>query len=153
MANIAQMVNVLQAMILTDQEKMVLTPTYYVFKMYVPFQDAAFVPVTLDGGTYTQGAISLPRLDAVAAKDPSGKLWIEVTNLDPEKSIAVDLSIAGVTAHSAKGETLTAAAVDAVNTFAVPAAVVPKPVSARMKDGRLTFTAEPKSVTVLSLEP
>ena len=40
MANIAQMINVLQAMILTDKEKMVLTPTYYVFKMYVPFQDA-----------------------------------------------------------------------------------------------------------------
>ena len=51
MANIAQMINVLQAMILTDKEKMVLTPTYYVFKMYVPFQDATFVPVTFDAGT------------------------------------------------------------------------------------------------------
>ena len=55
MANIAQMVNVLQAMILTDKEKMVLTPTYHVFQMYVPFQDATFVPVTFDAGTYTQG--------------------------------------------------------------------------------------------------
>ena len=55
MANIAQMINVLQAMILTDKEKMVLTPTYYVFKMYVPFQDATFVPVTFDAGTYTHG--------------------------------------------------------------------------------------------------
>ena len=51
MANIAQMVNVLQAMILTDKEKMVLTPTYHVFRMYVPFQDATFVPVTFDAGT------------------------------------------------------------------------------------------------------
>ena len=59
MANIAQMVNVLQAMILTDKEKMVLTPTYYVFKMYVPFQDATFVPVTFDAGTYTHGDITL----------------------------------------------------------------------------------------------
>ena len=55
MANIAQMINVLQAMILTDKEKMVLTPTYHVFKMYVPFQDATFVPVTFDAGTYTHG--------------------------------------------------------------------------------------------------
>lgn len=47
-ANIAQMINVLQAMLLTDKEKMVLTPTYYVYKMYVPFQDATFVPVTFD---------------------------------------------------------------------------------------------------------
>ena len=50
MANIAQMINVLQAMILTDKEKMVLTPTYYVFKMYVPFQDATFIPVDLRRG-------------------------------------------------------------------------------------------------------
>jgi alpha-N-arabinofuranosidase len=68
MANIAQMINVLQAMILTDKEKMVLTPTYYVFKMYVPFQDATFVPVAFDAGTYTHGGVSLPRVDAIAAK-------------------------------------------------------------------------------------
>src|SRR6266576_1340669 len=60
MANIAQMINVLQAMILTDKEKMVLTPTYYVFKMYVPFQDATFVPVTFNAGTYMHGDITLP---------------------------------------------------------------------------------------------
>ena len=68
MANIAQMINVLQAMIMTDKEKMVLTPTYYVFKMYVPFQDATFVPVTFDAGKYTNGNITLPRVDALAAK-------------------------------------------------------------------------------------
>src|SRR5213078_2781201 len=68
-ANIAQMINVLQAMILTDKEKMVLTPTYYVFKMYVPFQDATFVPVTFDAGKYVHGDITLPRVDAIAAKD------------------------------------------------------------------------------------
>ena len=44
MANIAQMVNVLQAMILTDKQRMLLTPTYHVFRMYVPFQDATFIP-------------------------------------------------------------------------------------------------------------
>ena len=57
MANIAQMVNVLQAMIITDKEKMVLTPTYHVFRMYVPFQDATFVPVTFEAGTYTSGNV------------------------------------------------------------------------------------------------
>src|SRR5277367_2859972 len=75
MANIAQMINVLQAMILTDKEKMVLTPTYYVYKMYVPFQDATFVPVSFDAGIYTQGDVKLPRVDAIAAKDKAGKLW------------------------------------------------------------------------------
>jgi alpha-N-arabinofuranosidase len=152
MANIAQMVNVLQAMILTDKEKMVLTPTYYVYKMYVPFQDATFVPVNFDAGTYMQGNITLPRVDALAARDVSGKLWLEITNLDPEKPVAIDTEIASATIKSAKGETLTASAVDSVNTFDAPNTVVPKPVSATVKNGRLTLTVEPKSVTVISLE-
>jgi alpha-N-arabinofuranosidase len=153
MANIAQMVNVLQAMILTDKEKMVLTPTYYVFKMYVPFQDATFIPVDFDPGTVHRDGITLPRVDALAARDTSGKLWLEITNLDPEKPLDIDAAVTGLTVKSAKGETLTAPAVDSVNTFAVPNTVMPKPISARVKDGRLTLTVEPKSVTVLSLEP
>ena len=97
MANIAQMVNVLQAMILTDKEKMVLTPTYHVFRMYVPFQDATFVPVSLDAGDYTHGDITLPRVDAIAARDTAGKLWLAVTNLDPSRPVAVEASLSGVT--------------------------------------------------------
>ena len=85
MANIAQMVNVLQAMILTDKEKMVLTPTYHVFRMYVPFQDATFLPVTFDAGSYTHGDIALPRVDAIAAKDGAGTLWFALTNVDPDR--------------------------------------------------------------------
>ena len=154
MANIAQMINVLQSMILTDKEKMVLTPTYYVFKMYVPFQDATFLPVTFDPGTYTQGSVSLPRVDALAAQGRMpGKLWLEITNLDPEKPVDLDAEIAGVAFQSAKGETLTAPAVDSVNTFAAPNMVVPKHVTASVKGGKLALTVPPKSVTVLSLEP
>jgi alpha-N-arabinofuranosidase len=152
MANIAQMVNVLQAMILTDKEKMVLTPTYYVFKMYVPFQDATFVPVDFDPGTIHNNGITLPRADAIAAKDSTGKLWIEITNLDPQKPLVIDAELTGLKAKSAKGEILTAPNVDSINTFDVPGAVVPRPVAATMKDGRLTLTVEPKSITVLSIE-
>jgi alpha-N-arabinofuranosidase len=152
MANIAQMVNVLQAMILTDKEKMVLTPTYYVFKMYVPFQDATFVPVDFDPGTIHNNGITLPRADAIAAKDSTGKLWIEITNLDPQKPLVIDAQLTGLKAKSAKGETLTAPNVDSINTFDAPGAVVPKPVAATVKDGRLTLTVEPKSITVLSIE-
>jgi len=152
MANIAQMINVLQAMILTDNEKMVLTPTYYVYKMYVPFQDADFIPVTFDAGTYTQGSVTLPRLDAIAAKDSSGKLWLEITNIDPEKPAVIEIGQTGFTAKAAKGETLTAPAVDSINTFAAPRTVVPKPIAASLQNGKLTLTLEPKSVTVVSLE-
>jgi alpha-N-arabinofuranosidase len=153
MANIAQMINVLQAMILTDKEKMVLTPTYYVFKMYVPFQDATFFPVDFDPGTLHRDGITLPRVDAIAAKDASGKFWIEITNLDPEKPVVIDAEINGMAVKSAKAETLTGSAVDTVNSFAAPNTVVPKPLSATVKDGRLALTVEPKSVTVISLEP
>jgi alpha-N-arabinofuranosidase len=152
MANIAQMVNVLQAMILTDKEKMVLTPTYYVFKMYVPFQDATFVPVTFSAGAYTHGDITLPRIDAVAAKDKAGRLWLEVTNVDPNQPAEVEVNIAGVAAKSAAGETLTAPMVDSVNTFDAPNTVVPKPFSAKAQGGKLSLKLEPKSVTVVSVE-
>jgi len=151
-ANIAQMINVLQAMILTDKEKMLLTPTYYVFKMYTPFQDSNLVPVAFDAGSYTHGDISLPRVDAIAAKDTSGKLWLAITNLDPNQPIEVETSLTGVTAKSAAGETLTAPKVDSVNTFESPTTVVPKPVSAKVQGGKLVLKLEPKSVTVVSVE-
>ena len=153
MANIAQMINVLQAMILTDKEKMVLTPTYYLFKMYVPFQDATFIPVDFDAGTVHGEGFTIPRIDAIAAKDASGKIWLAVTNLDPDKPVEIDAAFSGITAKSAQGETLTAGAVDSVNTFASPNTVVPKPVSPSVADGRLKLTLAPKSVTVISLEP
>ncbi len=152
-ANIAQMINVLQAMIMTDKEKMVLTPTYYVFKMYVPFQDATFVPVTFNAdATYTHGDITLPRVDAIAAKDTTGKLWLAVTNLDPNRGIELEATLAGVAAKSAAGETLTAPKVDSVNSFDAPSVVVPKPIAAKVEGGKLIMQLEPKSVTVVSVE-
>jgi alpha-N-arabinofuranosidase len=152
MANIAQMVNVLQAMIMTDKEKMVLTPTYHVFKMYVPFQDATFVPVNFDAGAYTNGDITLPRVDAIAARDKSGKLWLEITNLDPGELVDIEADLTGITVKSASGETLTAAAVDSVNTFEKPNTVVPKPLPVEVQGSKLTVKVKPKSVTVISVE-
>lgn len=150
-ANIAQMINVLQAMIMTDQEKMVLTPTYHVFKMYVPFQDATFMPVSFNAGTYTNGDITLPRVDAIAAKDTSGKLWLELTNVDPNNAVEIEANISGINATSATGETLTAPKVDSVNTFEAPNAVKPKPISAKVQGNKLTIKLEPKSVTMVSI--
>jgi alpha-N-arabinofuranosidase len=151
-ANIAQMINVLQAMIMTDKEKMVLTPTYYVYKMYVPFQDSTFVPVTFNSGTYTHGDVSLPRADAIAAKGKDGKLWVAITNLDHNETVDVELNLVGASAKAAYGETLTAPKVDSINTFDAPNAVVPKPISAKAQGGKLTLKLEPKSVSVVSIE-
>jgi len=151
-ANIAQMINVLQAMILTDQEKMVLTPTYHVFKMYVPFQGATVVPVSLGAGSYVHGDVTLPRLDALAARDTAGKLWLAVTNLDPNRPATVEARLAGLTPKSAAGETLTAPKVDSVNGYDAPSAVAPKPFTARVQGSSLFLTLEPKSVTVISVD-
>jgi alpha-N-arabinofuranosidase len=120
--------------------------------MYVPFQDATFVPVTFDAGTYTHGDISFPRVDAIAAKDTTGKLWLEITNLDPNQSVEIEANLAGISAKSAAGETLTAPSVDSINTFEAPNTVMPKPISAKVSGGKLALKLEPKSVTVISVQ-
>ena len=135
-ANIAQMVNVLQAMIFTDKEKMVLTPTYHVFRMYVPFQDATLLPVTVSAGEYRHGDIKLPRVDAIAARDAQGKTWLAISNLDPEPRSARSRStLPGAKFKRARGETLIAPRVDSVNTFDAPKTVVPKPFVAQASGG------------------
>ena len=96
--------------------------------------------------------VALPRVDAIAAKDANGKLWLEITNLDPNQPVEIEASLAGITAKSATGETLTAPEVDSVNTFEAPNTVVPKPVSAKAQSGKLILKVEPKSVTVVSVE-
>jgi len=151
-ANIAQMINVLQAMILTDKEKMVLTPTYQVFKMYVPFQDATFLPVMFNAGSYKHGEITLPRIDAIAAKDATGKLWLEITNVDPNNSVDIEATVSGIKASSASGETLTAPKVDSVNTFEAPNLVTTKSISVKIEAGKVSLRVEPRSVTVVSVE-
>jgi alpha-L-arabinofuranosidase len=151
-ANIAQMINVLQAQILTDHEKMVLTPTYYVYKLYVPFQDATFIPVSFEAGSYKQAGVELPRVDALAAKGKDGKLWVEITNVDPNQPVEIALSVSGAQARSAAGQTLTAPKVDSVNSFEGPKAVVTKPISAKLQGDKLILSLEPKSVTVFSVE-
>ncbi|HEY6641341.1 alpha-N-arabinofuranosidase [Povalibacter sp.] len=150
MANIAQMVNVLQAMILTDKERMLLTPTYHVHRMYVPFQDATYLPVSFDAGSYTVDGITLPRLDAVAARSKDGKVWLAVANVDPTRGVDIELGATGF--MRATGESLTAPKIDSVNTFAAPATVAPKRIEAKASGKKLTLKLAPHSVTVVALD-
>jgi len=152
MANIAQMVNVLQAMLLTNQEQLVKTPTYHVFRMYVPFQDAVFIPVQFDAQTYAHGNIELRRVDAIAAKDKAGKVWIAVTNVDPRRAVRVRIA-SGQKNETLRGETLAAPQIDSVNTFDEPSTVVPKPVTAQRSGDALTLELAPASVKVVSFRP
>jgi alpha-N-arabinofuranosidase len=152
MANIAQMVNVLQAMILTDGPKMVLTPTYYVHQMYLPFQDATFVPVQFDAGQYRHGDIVLPRIDAVAARAADGKLYLSLVNLDPASDATVKVTLPQGRFGKASGQVLTAANVNSINTFDAPRTVVPRPIAGEVAGGVMTIDLPAKSVAMVALE-
>jgi alpha-N-arabinofuranosidase len=151
-ANIAQMVNVLQAMILTSQEKMLLTPTYHVFRLYLPFQDATLLPLTVSATEYQHGDLKLPRVDAIAARDAQGKTWLAVLNLDPNRLADITLDVRGSAFTRVHGETLTAPRVDSVNTFEAPRTVVPKPLSAKAAGGQLKLRLAPASISVVAFE-
>ena len=152
MTNIAQMVNVLQSMILTDGSKMVLTPTYHVYRLYVPFQDAQLLPVTFNAGEYVFGPVRLPKVDAIAARARDGKVWLSLSNLDPNNPADVTANVSGVAATAAIGEVLTGERVDSINTFEAPRAVSPQPFSARATGGSLVLHLPPHSVTVVHLQ-
>ena len=152
MANIAQMVNVLQAMILTDKEKMALTPTYHVFEMYIPFQDATSLPADVKAPTYQRGEFSLPQVSVSAARDTAGKLQIAFTNVDPNRSASVSTKINGANFKSATGRILTAPTLDAHNTVDKPEAVKPSPFKASKKGHELRVELPPKSVVVVAVE-
>jgi len=151
-ANIAQMVNVLQAMILTDGPKMVLTPTYHVHKMYLPMQDAVHVPVEFDADEYAHGDITLPGVDAVAFRDTGGKLWLSLVNLDPSSAKEVAVDVSGLNVRRAEGEVLTGPNVNSINTYDNPATVEPRPIAGPVRAGKVTVDLPAKSVAVLALE-
>ena len=153
MANIAQMVNVLQAMVLTNDEKMVLTPTYYVFEMYKPFKDAMHLPLEISAPLYQHGGYRVPGLHAAAARGNDGKVYVALVNLDPNNSSALSLTIAGTKVRAVVGQILTAGAMNALNTFEKPDTVTPEAFGgAKLKGDRLDVNLPAKSVVVLTLQ-
>ncbi|QYE32997.1 alpha-N-arabinofuranosidase (plasmid) [Polymorphobacter sp. PAMC 29334] len=152
MAAIAQMVNVLQAMILTKDDKMVLTPTYYVFAMYQPWMGATVLPIELKSPWYGKDKWTMAAVSASAVRDTNGKIHVGLANLDPNKEVTVTATIAGAAATGVGGQVLTSPAMNALNSVEQPAAV--KPVAfdgARLANGMLTVKLPPKSVVMLDL--
>jgi len=153
MANIAQMVNVLQSVILTDKEKMLLTPTYHVFEMYKVHQDAVHIPVELASPSYTHGQDTVPALSVSASRDAAGKIHLSVANLDPHRGVKVAARLLGVTLRSVSGRVLTAERMDSHNEFGAPDRFVPVPLhGAKVVNGQLQADIPAKSVTVLELQ-
>jgi len=153
MTAIAQMVNVLQAMVLTSGSKMVRTPTYYVFQMYRPWQDATNLPIELKSPWYNKDEWTMPAVSASAVRDKAGQVHVGLSNLDPNKSQTVSAKLAGLTATTVSGRIITAPAMNAVNSFNQPNTVVPQPFAGARIDGdMLTVTLPPKSVVMLDLK-
>jgi alpha-N-arabinofuranosidase len=152
-ANIAQTVNVLQAMILTKGEKMILTPTYHVFEMYTVHHDATLLPVELQSHDYRFGNNSIPALNVSASKDSSGRIHISFCNLDPSNAAEVRCALDGAEPKKISGRVLTAETITAHNTFENPEAVKPASFSNCKLEGNVVKTTLPaKSVVVLSIE-
>jgi alpha-N-arabinofuranosidase len=153
MTNIAQMVNVLQAMIITDKDRMLLTPTYHAYKMYVPFQDATSLPVALSNNTtYAVDGKGVPGISASAARAKDGKVWVALVNTNPREASDVTLNVAGQAVGTVRGQVLTADAMDAHNTFENPQAIKPAPFSAATAGGKLTIKVPAKAVMVFAVE-
>ena len=153
MTSIAQTVNVLQAMILTDGPKMVLTPTYHVFHMYIPFQGATSLPVDLKTPLYTYGKTSVPEISVSAARVANGDIDVALVNLNPDHAAQVSVAIAGAKPGQVSGTILTGGTMDAHNTFDAPDAVHPVAFDgAKIVGGRLALTLPAKSVVVLDVK-
>ena len=150
--NIAQMVNVLQAMILTDGPRMVRTPTYWVFEMFKVHQGATSLPVDLQAPDYKSGIEAIPAVSASASRDTAGVVHLSLANANPNQPVTVTGTLSGLAAKSVSGQVLTAAAMNAHNTFDAPDAVRPQAFDgAVLAGGALTVTLPAKSVVVLEL--
>ncbi len=149
---VAQMVNVLQAMILTDGARMVKTPTYYAFQMYKPYMDGTVLPIEVTSRWYNKDRWVMPAVSASAVRGKDGVTRIALANLDPNRPAPVVATLAGLVATRVTGQVLTAATMDARNEFGAAPAVAPAAFAgAALEAGRLTATLPPKSVVMLEL--
>jgi len=153
MANIAQTINVLQAVILTDREKMLVTPTYHVFEMYTVHHDATLLATELACADYAVGSDKIPGLSVSASRDSTGAIHVSLCNLNPGRSAELKCDLRGAKPQSVSGRLLTAEAMQAHNTFEKPDTVKPAPYSGcRLIEGGFSATLPPRSVVVLELK-
>lgn len=153
MANLAQTVNVLQALVLTNKEKMLLTPTYYVFDLYKYHQNATLIPLQFTSPGYTYGNESIAAVNASASKDSNGVVHITLVNLDPKKKNTVNTSLQNIASEKIEGEILTSKKFNDVNTFDEPNKVKTASFSDYKKtNNTLSVNLPPMSVVVIIMK-
>lgn len=154
MTNIAQIANVLQSMILTKEDKMVLTPTYHVFEMYKVHQDATYLPLELNcERKVVRDDRIVPMVSATASRDANGFIHISLSNVDLQESQEIELNLGEVKAKSVTGRILTANNIGDYNSFEKPSVVAPKEFTgAKVNKGSLKVTLPAKSIVVLEVK-
>ena len=157
MANIAQVVNVLQSMILTDTKgngHMVLTPTYYVFKMYKPFQNATSLPSDVQCSSHTfEKGLPIANLQSSSAKTTDGTIIVSLANIDLQKGQEVALALDGYNANSVCGEILTAKNITDYNDFNHTETIKSENFTgAKIKKNQIMVKIPAKSIVVLKIK-
>ena len=153
MANLAQAINVLQSVILTDKEKMILTPTYHVMEMYNVHQNALMLPVSITSNDYVLGDKKLAAVSASASLDKNGAVHISLVNIDATKEQSVTINLGEINQTSLSGRILKSAKLQDHNTFDKPDTVKPVPFTNAKLDGRELKVVLPAfSVVVLELK-
>uniref|UniRef100_UPI00313AFBEB alpha-N-arabinofuranosidase n=1 Tax=Bacillus sp. OTU2372 TaxID=3043858 RepID=UPI00313AFBEB len=155
MTNIAQTVNVLQAMILTEGERMILTPTYHVFDMYKVHQDAEVLAVDSSFGSYEYNGETLPQVTVSASKNAEGKIHVSLCNIDHQNGAELDLDLRGINAANTKvsGTIITADTMNAHNTFEQPDVVKPVEFTGvAIENNKLAIKLPAMSVVTLVIE-
>ena len=154
MANIAQMVNVLQAVILTEGEKMVKTPTYHVFDLYRAHFDATLLHTNGSIDNYEFQNEGIPAISWTASKSNNGRINLTITNIDSEQPQPVVIDIRGQEKLTASyGKILTAGKVNAINTFDNPNKISLENFEAyELAGNKLTLTLPSKSVVLVTME-
>lgn len=153
MANLAQTINVLQAVILTEGEKMLLTPTYHVFNMFKVHQDAQLLRLSLNSADYVVDGQSIPKVHASASISDENKIHVTLCNLHPDEAENITCFIPGGSFSKVSGSILTANQMNAHNTFENPDAVKPERFDgAELKKGELLVSLPAKSVVLLTIE-
>jgi alpha-N-arabinofuranosidase len=153
MANIAQAVNVLQAVILTEGAKMILTPTYHVFNMYKVHQDAELLALHLNGPEYVNGQDKINQISATASIDSEGKIHISICNLSPRDGAAIECDLRGEVKTKVQGTIITDSEMNGRNTFEEPNRICPKEFTgASIIGNRLHVSLPAMSVVTLEIQ-
>ena len=149
-ANLAQCVNVLQAVILTDKTKMLLTPTYHVMQMYSVHQDAKLLPISIKSPLYSHNGESLPALSASISKDKNGLIHISLVNIDAKKEHKIEIDLKELGIKNVTGTILASPKLQDHNTFDNPTKIKPAVFKGfETKKGKLEITIPAFSVVVL----